>query len=256
MRLIDVHCHLESAEFKDSLEGIIASARDAGLVKLITCAITPPQWEESLSLAKKHTEVECALGIHPWYASPGDFARIPELANARKLGAVAIGEIGLDRKIESPSFELQVKIFEEQLAVAREIQLPVNLHCRGAFNELILSIKRVGLPEAGGVIHAFSGSVEIAEELIKYGLSFSMGGTLTYRSSNKRKKTLSRIYPDHFMLETDSPDIPPVNMKGAPNVPANIRYCLTAAMEILGIGEKEIAETTTNNAVKMFGLRL
>jgi len=133
--------------------------------------------------------------------------------------------------------------------------MPVIVHCRGAFNELIESINRIGFPRSGGILHAYSGSLELTEILIKKGASFSMGGTLTYKNSRKRTEVLKRIYPDHFLLETDSPDIPPANTV-RPNIPANILLNLKAASETLNISEERIAGTTTANAIKIFGLKL
>jgi TatD DNase family protein len=132
----------------------------------------------------------------------------------------------------------------------------VVIHCRGAFNELILSLKRIGVPKAGGIIHSFSGSPELADELIRYGLNFSMGGTLTYRNSKKRAAVLKKIYPDHFLLETDSPDIPPVQKHGEINYPHYIRYNLQAAAEILGDTIENVAEHTTRNAIRIFRLKI
>jgi TatD DNase family protein len=169
------------------------------------------------------------------------------------MGAIAIGEIGLDKKIQSPLFDLQQNIFELQLQYAVDVNKPVIIHCRGAFNELLESINRVGIPKKGGVIHAYSGSAELAEILIKKGLSFSMGGTLTYRNSKKRDNVLKTIYPDYFLLESDSPDIPPVNTL-KPNVPANIILSLKAASEILMIDQESIAAATTENAKKILGI--
>ncbi len=193
--------------------------------------------------------------MHPWYVSESDRDIKTKLDKASETGAVAIGEIGLDLKIESPSFALQREIFELQLQYAVETDMPVIIHCRGAFNELIESINRIGVPRRGGIVHAYSGSLELTEILIKKGLSFSMGGTLTYKNSKKRSTVLRRIYPDFFLLETDSPDIPPVNTL-KPNVPSNILLNLKAAAEILEIPEEKIAESTTMNAKKIFGLEL
>ena len=256
MILVDVHCHLESEKFSGMLDQVIADAVKTGVAKLITCSIEPGQWPVSRGLAGKYPEVEFAWGIHPWYIRGDDFHRISELAGAKETGAVAIGEIGLDRKIERPTFELQVKFFEAQMGIAREIDLPVIIHCRGAFNELVISLKRTGMPRAGGVVHSFSGSAEIAAELVKYNLSFSLGGILTYRNSKKRSRMLKSIFPGRFLLETDSPDIPPVEAAGKVNVPGNIRYNLGAAAEMLGATEEEVADATTANAVKLFNLEL
>lgn len=254
MRLVDVHCHLEDPVFDDRLDDIITDARRAGIVRLITASVVPSDFAKSRSIAARYPEVSFALGIHPWYVTETSERDADSLAAARDLGAVAIGEIGLDRKIDAPDFELQRRIFEKQLAIANELSLPVVLHCRGAFSELVESLKRVGRPAGGGIIHAFSGSVEIAERCIAMNLSFSMGGTLTYRNSRKRETVVRRIYPDHFMLETDSPDIPPVECREKPNVPSNILYNLAAAAETLGRSREEVALRTTQTAERIFGL--
>lgn len=256
MRLVDVHCHLESEHFRDDLDLVVENARQAGIVKLITAAITPVQWERSLELASRYPEVECALGVHPWYIRESYRKALPHLREAREMGAIAIGEIGLDCKTDAVDFGLQVEFFEDQLAIARDTGLPVVVHCRGAFNELIRSIRRTGGLPAGGVIHAFSGSAELADELMPLGFSFSMGGTLTYRNSARRAAVLRKIYPGRFLLETDSPDIPPVQKHGEINRPHYIRYSLDAAAEITGDTAENIADHTTMNAVKLFGLKI
>ncbi len=254
MKIVDVHCHLESEHFQGRLDEIIAGAKRAGIVKLITNSIEPDQWEQTLGIAKAYPEVEPALGVHPVYCAREHLDRLEELAGARDRGAVAIGEIGLDTKIEEPPLELQRKIFDRQLEIAVEINLPVIIHCRAAFGELIHSLKRIGLPRAGGVLHAFSGSPELALDLMRFGLSFSMGGTLTYRRSRKRDEMLRAIFPDSFLLETDSPDIPPVQHSGEVNYPEYITLNLAGAAEILGVAEEEVSERTTENAAQIFGL--
>jgi TatD DNase family protein len=234
---------------------VIDDAVKAGIAKLLTSSVTFSEWEKSANIAKKFSQVEFSIGVHPWYVSESDRDIKTKLDKASGIGAVAIGEIGLDLKIDSPSFSLQREIFELQLQYAVETDIPVIIHCRGAFNELIESINRIGVPGRGGIVHAYSGSLELTEILIKKGLSFSIGGTLTYKNSKKRSAVLKRIYPDFFLLETDSPDIPPLNTL-KPNVPSNILLNLKAASEILEITEEKIAESTTINAKKIFGLEL
>lgn len=255
MKLVDSHCHLEAPEFSDTLQSVISDAEHAGVVKLITSSVTYDEWPISKSISEKFKSVEFSIGVHPWYVSGKDHDIRKKLEAASGLGAAAVGEIGLDRKIEAPSFDLQMRIFEEQMKFAVDANLPVIIHCRGAFNELIESINRTGVPPRGGIIHAFAGSREIAEALIKKGLSFSIGGTLTYKLSRKRREVMSLIYPRHFLLETDSPDIPPVGTE-KPNVPANILLNLKAASEITGRPEEEIADFTTENAKRIFGLNI
>ncbi len=256
MELIDAHCHLEAKAFDGRREAILADARNAGIVALITAATRVSEWEASQALSERFPEVSFTLGVHPWFVRPADLAAVEALADARERGAVAIGEIGLDAKIESPSMAKQLPVFEAQLRIARNINLPVVIHCRGAFNELLQVLREHGAPETGGIIHAFSGSVEVAEALIAHGLSFSLGGSLSYRNSKKRERVLKRIFPDHMLIETDSPDMPPVQVRGTgePNVPANIRYNLAGAAETLGVPEETVASVTTANARRVFGL--
>ena len=256
MRLVDVHCHLESSAFAGNLDAIIHDAREAGIVMLITNSITPDQWERSREIAREYDCVEFAMGMHPWYLQKEHEASMDRLYRARELGAVAIGEIGLDRKVGHVPFTMQLDFFEKIIAIAQETSLPVIIHCRGAFNELMQTLKKTGPLNAGGVIHSFSGSAEIARALIQYNMSFSLGGILTYRNSRKREKMLKEIYPDHFLLETDSPDIPPVEKRGTDNVPVNILYNLTAVSEILDLEQEEIANTTTENAKRIFKLKV
>ena len=256
MRIVDVHCHLEAEEFAGRLEDIIAGARGAGVVKLVTASVTPDQWALSLELARTFPEVACVLGVHPWYCRDEDLSRLDGLADAVNRGAVGIGEAGLDTKVDHAPFMLQEAVFERQLAIARELNVPMVLHCRGAFNEMLHCFRKVGVPRRGGLLHNFTGSAEVAEQFMVYGFAFSLGGILTYRNSRKRNDMLKRIYPDAFLLETDSPDIPPVEARERPNVPANIVHNLRAASEILELSAEQIAETTTRNAARIFGLEL
>lgn len=253
MNIVDAHCHLAAEEFEGRLDAILLDARNAGVTRLVTAAVTPDDWTQTKEIAMAYPEVSFTWGIHPWYAAEWHFAALDRLATAAREGASGIGEIGLDRKIETPLFDVQQRLFEAQLEVARTINLPVVIHCRGAFNELIESLRRVGVPRAGGMIHAFSGSLEMAEICISLGLVFSMGASLSYKPSKKRLQVLGRIYPDAFLIETDSPDMPPAQAPEGPNVPANIRYNLAGVAAILSRTEEDVAEVSGRNAARLFG---
>lgn len=255
MRLVDAHCHIEDERLRSRLDKVLRDARDAGIIRLLTCAVTPEEWPVSADIARRHPEVAFALGIHPWFVKPEYRSHIDQLRQARKMGAKAIGEIGLDKKIETPAMELQTEFFEAQLDIAKELSLPVAIHCRGAFNELLSSLTRVGIPAVGGMIHAFSGNVQIARPFVEFGLKFSLGRSLTYKKCRKREELMTFIYPDHFLLETDSPDMAPIGADPEmPNEPKNIVFNLRGAADILGRDEAEIAETTTRNALQLFNL--
>ena len=253
MRLVDAHCHLECEEFRGCLDGVLRDARAAGVVKMVTASVVPGDWPRSLELARLHGDVECVLGIHPWYCDENSVGSLAGLPEVLEKGAVGVGETGLDTRTDRTPFDLQVRVFEAQLSTARSMNLPVVLHCRGAFNEMLQSFKHVGVPERGGVVHNFTGSAETARQFMDFGMRFSLGGVLTHRNSRKRNEMLRVIYPDAMLLETDSPDIPPVEARERPNVPANIFHNLRAAAELLELPEAEIAAATTRNAARLFG---
>lgn len=254
MMLVDVHCHLESEAYQGRLDDILDAAGRAGVRKLITASVHPDQWALSARLAGQYEQVEFAVGIHPWYCPEDTLTQIPFLAKAAR-GAVAIGEIGLDAKTQQYPMTWQIGIFVAQLKIAQELNLPVIMHCRGAFNEMLQLFKLHG-PPPGGILHNFSGSPELAEQFMEYGLSFSLGGVLTWRNSAKRIRLLQRIYPDRLLLETDAPDIPPVEARGALHTPVNILYNLKAAAELLEVSADAVARATTRNACRIFGLEL
>jgi len=254
MQIVDCHCHLESIELFQHVNKILKDADDAGIIKIITSPVTPDQWKTSKSLAHNYKKIEYTIGVHPWFAEQCSLTDLDKIISLAADGPVGIGETGLDSKINTPVMGKQIKIFEYQLDIARQLNLPVIIHCRGAFNELIKCIKKTGMPDAGGIIHSFSGSAELAKELLRFGLNFSIGGILTYRPGLKRTRLLKYIYPDHFVLETDSPDILPVHAGDSPNVPANIIFNLNAAASILSENIESVAEVTTRNALRIFNI--
>lgn len=253
MRVIDVHCHLENEQFDADRAALLDAARAAGVAGWVTAAWQPQVWADSRRVAREHQGVLCALGMHPWYVRDEHRELLDALGEALQQGAAAVGEIGLDSRIDGVPMPLQEALFVAQLGLARDLNLPVVVHCRGAFNELLRVARAVGLPSRGGVIHAFSGSPELADDLIAAGFSMSLGGALTYRNSRKRERVLRRIFPDHFMLETDCPDLPPIEAGSGRNEPANIVYNLRAAAELLCETEERVAAATSANAARMFG---
>lgn len=251
MRLIDVHCHLQSDVLRSHLSRIISDAASVGVEKLITCATSPDDWVSCRDVRSEYECVSFALGIHPWYIPDNAKSFLDTLGESDFTGAVAIGETGLDSRHPKYPMDLQILIFRKQLEIASDMNLPVIIHCMSAWQELHQELKSHPL-RRGGIIHNFNGSKELADTFIGLGLSFSIGGTLTYRDSVKRADMIRSIYPENLLFETDSPDIPPREKKGMINEPSNMKYVLKAASEILSEEEHRIAETTSNNADRIF----
>jgi TatD DNase family protein len=252
MELVDVHCHLEDPVFDEDREEVIREAEEAGIISMITASTRPGEWSRSREIARAFDSVEYAVGVHPWFAG----ADIPLDAITPYLEeAVAMGEIGLDSRTERTGMKLQVPLFEALLELAREEELPVIVHCLHAFDELIHSLKRVGPLPAGGIIHSFNGSRELARQLISHGFSFSLGAILTKKSGNRRREMMDYIYPDHFLLESDSPAMPPAGVPGR-NRPVFMIKNLEAAAHGLRRDVSEVAAAATANSRRIFGSRV
>lgn len=253
IHLIDVHCHLNRENYGRELEAVIEQAKKAGILAMVNACVKPEQWQEALDLRNSHPSVRCALGIHPFFAMPGSEEKLADLY-APDIRPDGIGETGLDSRSPVP-MDRQIDLFCSHLKAAKELNLPVVIHSVRAVQETLACIKKTGIPDAGGIIHSFGGSADLADIYIKLGLSFSLGGILTMSGGKKRAGLMARIFPDYFMLETDSPDMLPVPARTEPpakNVPANIIYSLQAAAELLGISPEETGAAAAENAEKMF----
>ena len=255
MQLVDAHCHLTAEAFDGRLDAALEGARAAGIVALVTNATCPDDWEAQREVAARFPEVRFTWGIHPWYVRDDSLDALGRLRGARGAGAVAIGEIGLDGKIDVP-MERQERVFAAQIGVADELRLPVVIHARGAYDRIQRVLHDHGPLKHGGIIHAFSASAQIAEDLMKYGLDFSMGASLSYRPSPKLRDILGVLWPDHLLIETDCPDMPPVAARGVPNTPANLLYNLRGLLDYIDASPEEAATITTRNAARVFRLEL
>jgi TatD DNase family protein len=253
MKLIDAHCHLESQDFSQSIDSVLKDAEQGGIDYLVTCATMSSEWSRSRSLHQEFHSVHFALGIHPWFIHQEEYSDIENRLPGELEGAVALGEIGLDNKVEQP-MENQIHFLELQLAIAKERNVPVVIHCRGAYNELFSSVKRVGISDAGAMIHSFGGSKDTALAFIPLGFTFSLGGILTRTAGSKRITMMQEIYPRHIMLESDSPAMLPAGLKGDRNEPANLIHNCNAGAKMLGIEPSDFASSTYKNSLSFFAL--
>ena len=251
---VDTHCHLDHPSLFFRLHDVLASAGQSNVTKIIVPGVGPEGWDEIAALAKSLRGVYPAFGLHPMLAERYREEECDRLA-AYAGEAVAIGEIGLDYAIPDVSREQQLKAFRSQLRMAVESGRPVLIHCRKAFQDLLGIIKEEKVQRVGGVMHAFSGSHEIALECIRMGLYISISGTVTYRNAVKPVVVARKIPLEHLLLETDSPDMTPEPHRGRDNEPAFLVEIARKVAEIKGIDVEEVAAVTTRNAERLFGLR-
>ncbi len=248
--IIDTHCHLDHPALAARLPAVLAEARRAGVEKFVVPGVDPEGWRGIAELAEREKGIYPAFGLHPMLACRYHEG-LPEELQRYAPTAVAIGEIGLDYAVSGASREDQIAALRGQLRQAVRLGLPVLLHCRQAFQDLLRIVKEERVREVGGVMHAFSGSFEMAREFIKENLCVSLAGAITYRNAVKPLEVAARIPLEHLVLETDAPDMTPVPCRGRENEPAFLRFIAEKLANIKGISVEEVAAVTTANAERL-----
>jgi TatD DNase family protein len=214
--LLDSHCHLDAPEFDGDREQVMQAASEAGVMGIVVPAYAAPRWSALMALCAhaKQPVLWPALGLHPIYIAEHEEANLQAL-EAHLISAselVAVGEIGLDRflpeLITPDMWHKQQRFFEAQLALAQAYSKPVIIHARRCHADIVRSLKRVKFSQ-GGVVHAFSGSVQEALAYVELGLSLGLGGPLTYPQSRKLREIATQIPLAHLLIETDAPDMVP-----------------------------------------------
>ena len=240
--LIDTHCHLDLPPLLDQLDELLMEARAAGICKWIVPSVHPDGWQRISELAKRDTNLRPAYGIHPLHAA---IATTEQLEQLRRLApeGVAVGEIGLDATYAE--LGQQEALFREQLRIARNHQLPVLIHCRKAVGRTLAILREERADQIGGIMHAFSGSLESARECIKLGFAISLCGTLTWNTAVKPLQLAAHLPLDQLVLESDAPDLSPANHPDTPNRPA---WLSETAIKLAAIREKTITEIARQTA--------
>ena len=254
--LIDSHSHIDMRQFSKDRDAVMERAREAGLAAVLDVGCDIPSSEAAIALAERYDEVFAVVGFHPHSAAAmgnGDIGRIIELAQHPRV--VAIGEIGLDFYRNLSPREAQVEAFNRQLDLARELDLPVVIHSRQATDEVfdILSRWAVGSSETLGVLHCFSGDLELARRYIDMGFFISIAGPITYGKSSAAD--VARHLPlDRLLIETDCPFLTPNPHRGKRNEPSYVSFVAEKIGELRGIPGEEVARCTAGNAIKLFRL--
>ncbi|MBY5992715.1 TatD family hydrolase [Ferrimonas balearica] len=247
--LIDSHCHLDLEAFDADRDQVVARARQAGVTALVVPAVNCTQWAALEALAGPGVGV--ALGLHPCFDhQPGDLEALAERLE-RPHALVAIGECGLDAVAGRAPMAEQLACCQAQLTLACQHKLPVILHVRKAHNELLGLLAHMTLP-AGGVVHGFSGSLDLARQYLRHGLCLGVGGVITYERANKTRHTLAQVPIDALVLETDSPDMPLQGHQGQRNEPARLPQVLATLAELRGANPQALATQLTRNTQRLF----
>ncbi len=253
--LVDSHAHLDFADFDPDRDAVLERARQAGLKWIISIGSGSgiESARQSLALSREIDMVWSTAGIHPHDAKIWSPAIADEIVRlAREPRQVAIGEIGLDFAKEYSPREIQESVFREQLKIANELDLPVAIHSRNAHEET----RRVlmDLKPRRGVMHCFSGSLELARQLVKLGFYISIPGVITFKNARALVEVAQGIPLDRILIETDCPFLTPEPFRGKRNEPAYVRYTAEKIAMVRGIALEEVAQQTTANAEQLFGL--
>lgn len=251
MRLVDTHCHLSFEPLAGRVEAVLERASDRGISDVVAPAYDRASWDRLERLASIGG-VHPALGIHPWAAREGlDRGELKNRLEA--CGAVAIGEIGLDFKVDACDRGAQEAILRDQLDLAAAMGLPVLLHCRGAFEELAGIIGEYG-GEIRGALHAFSRGPQLAKRFLGLGLHLGFGGAITRPRADRARRSAATAPLERVLLETDAPSIGLDEVAPEDTEPGHVMDIAIEMARLRGIEAGEVAAATTANARALFGL--
>jgi len=256
MELIDTHTHLDFPDFDADRSALLAESRALGVRQMVLLGVSRDNWQRVWDLVQSAPDLHAALGLHPVYLDQHrgeDLEHLRDwlarLAGHRQL--CAVGEIGLDYYIETLDRDRQQALFEAQLELAVEFNLPALIHVRRSHAAVIATLKRIR-PARTGIIHAFAGSFEEAREYIRLGYKLGLGGAATWPQALRMHRVLPKLPLDAVVLETDSPDMAPAMFPGQRNSPAHLPAICAALAQIMGISPERLAEASTANARQLF----
>ena len=249
--MIDTHAHYDDPAYDEDREDLLNGLfEDGGLKAIVTVGCNEPTSLAALSLADHYGRVFAAVGYHPEMAEETDLDKLAEWI--RHPRTVAVGEIGLDYHYETPDRSVQQKALREQLAFARDCSLPVVIHDREAHGDLLNILKE--FPTVAGVFHSYSGSWEMAKDLLKKGWYISFSGVVTFKNARQAVEVAEKIPSDRFLTETDCPYLTPVPFRGRRNDSGRMAYTLEKLAEIRHTSFEEIEQQSEANAKALFGL--
>jgi TatD DNase family protein len=252
--MIDSHCHLTDSAFDEDREQVLERAKEAGITHCIVVADSIESAEKGITLTKRFPEMlSASIGIHPHKASEWNEKsdmKLREFASDKSV--VAIGEIGLDYHYEFSPRDIQRRAFEEQLHIAKELNLPAILHTREAYEGTLAIVKKVRPQKL--VWHCCTEKWENVEPFLAMSSMLSFGGIATYPNAADMRETIRRCPMDRMMLETDAPYLAPIPYRGKRNEPAYVMEVAKCIATVKGLSLEEVEQVTTENAVRFFDL--
>lgn len=253
--LIDTHAHLNAEQYENDVEEVMARAKENGVEKIVVVGFDQPTIQRAIELAEAHDFIYACVGWHPVDAidmTNEDLAWIEELAAHPKV--VALGEMGLDYHWDKSPRDIQKEVFRKQIRLAKKVKLPIVIHNRDATADIVEILKEENASEVGGIMHCFSGSVEIAKQCVDMNFYISLGGPVTFKNAVKPKEVAAELPLERLLVETDCPYLTPHPHRGKRNEPGYVRLVAEEIARIKGIPFEEVAKATTENAMRLFGI--
>lgn len=256
MSITDTHTHLYSGEFAADRDEMIARAMASGVTRFFIPAIDSSYAESMYALEKQYPgNIFLMMGLHPTYVKPETFeaelAFVGQEFSRRKF--YAVGEIGIDLYWDKTTLDIQKIAFRRQIQLAKQYKLPINIHCRDAFDEIFEVLESERSNDLFGIFHCFTGTYEQALQAISLNMKLGIGGVVTFKHG-KIDQFLSKIDSKNIVLETDSPYLAPVPYRGKRNESGYIVNVVRKLSEIYNLPEDEIARITTENSKDIFGI--
>ncbi|UFS70055.1 YchF/TatD family DNA exonuclease [Geomonas sp. RF6] len=254
MELIDSHSHIYGEEFAEDLPEVLERAGQAGVNTIMAVGADLPSSIQAVELAAAYDGIYCSVGIHPHDAAGVTeecYQKIRELALAHPK-VVAIGEVGLDFYRDRSPRDAQEEVFRRFIRLARELSLPLIIHDRDAHDRIMTILKEEHAHEVGGVLHCFSGDLEMARECIEMGFYISIPGTVTYPSNHPLREVVAGVRMEHLLVETDAPYLSPVPHRGKRNEPALVALAAERVAEVKGLSVEDVARITSLNTRRLF----
>lgn len=253
--LIDTHVHLNADQYDEDLQPVIDRALEAGVDRMIVVGFDEKTITRTMELIEQYDFIYGVIGWHPVDAidfTEDNYNWIKELATHDKI--VAIGEMGLDYHWDKSPKDVQKSVFRRQIALAKELKKPIVIHNREATQDVVDILKEENAAEVGGVMHSFSGSKEICDEILKLNFIISLGGPVTFKNAKQPKEVAQHVPLDKLIVETDAPYLTPHPYRGKRNEPAYVKLVAEQIAELRGISYEALAAATTQNAERLFGL--
>ncbi|MCG1009482.1 TatD family hydrolase [Salinicoccus sp. ID82-1] len=251
--LIDTHVHLNADQYDEDLEAVLGRAEEAGVEKMVVVGFDRKTIERTMDLIDRYANIYGVIGWHPVDAvdcTDKDLKWIEELSSHEKI--VGIGETGLDYHWDKSPKDVQKEIFRKQIALAKRVKLPIIIHNREATRDCVDILKAEGADEIGGIMHAFSGTPDVADEVIDMNFHVSLGGPVTFKNAQDPKDIAKHVPLDRLLVETDAPFLTPHPYRGKRNEPALVKLVAEKIAELREISYEDLAKQTTENAEALF----